>query len=99
VSAFADESEEELANCTSIGSWAACDECAALIQKLNRKGLVERSKEMWDKDPVHRSKHISDELVLSFLTEALDAFWANRTGPGYRGHDLESGTEETVEQN
>lgn len=61
----------------SIGNWAACPACHALIERQDRKRLVLRSaKRMLRKHPMQMTLRTAMDLIRPLQ----DQFWDNRTG-------------------
>lgn len=62
----------------SMGGWAACAVCAALIKRGDREKLLGRSaKRLRRKAP-----EMSTREIARSLRQIQDTFWANREGPG-----------------
>lgn len=66
----------------SVGDWAACGECHALIEDNHRAELTERS---W-KALVEEVPYLEEfeESILHTLKELHEMFFANRVGEGER---------------
>jgi len=60
----------------SVGDWAACDACHALIEADQRDALVRRSLEMMP----HRGE-VPPDVALAFIRKAHTGFFLNRRGP------------------
>ncbi len=63
----------------SQGSWDACDECAALIERNDREGLVVRAVNALI--AIHPNLAAERAWCLTMARRVHEDFWANRTGP------------------
>jgi len=62
----------------SIGNWAACEECARLVNDNNRVALCYRSVDSF----MEAFPDYNEATVASMIAELHVEFWDNRTGPG-----------------
>jgi rubredoxin len=77
-----DFSNPSVPNHTSIGDWAACDECKPLIEAANLNGLATR----WlARDP--DAKGLPEPMARALIFALHQQFVENRTGPPYLADD------------
>ncbi len=74
-----EENNLESKTARSVGAWAACEECSKLIEAGDKAGLLRRSVETCERDPLDPEKKITAIVIADIHA----GFWANRTGPRY----------------
>lgn len=65
----------------SRGDWAACENCHELIERNDRKALVERSVKLdWERHPELHAHPEAKAMLRAMARSIHDGFFRNRTG-------------------